>query len=49
MVLISGDNIFSENFKKDTTLFDDKLQKPFTIAQLRSLLKKQNYLIEEAV
>ena len=46
LVLISGDNIYSERFKKQMTLFDDMLQKPFTIAQLRRLLKKQNFILE---
>jgi CheY-like chemotaxis protein len=46
LVLISGDNIYSNHFKKQSPLFDDMLQKPFTIAQLRSLLKKQNFIIE---
>jgi hypothetical protein len=31
LVLISGDNLFSEHIRRDMSLFDDMLQKPFTI------------------
>ena len=31
LVLISGDSIFSSAFKERLALFDDVLQKPFTI------------------
>ena len=44
LVLISGDNLQSENFRREMSLFDDMLQKPFTIQELKKLLKKQNFL-----
>jgi two-component SAPR family response regulator len=31
LVLISGDNLFSEHIRREMYLFDDMLQKPFTI------------------
>jgi CheY-like chemotaxis protein len=31
LVLISGDNLFSEHIRREMSLFDDMLQKPFTI------------------
>ena len=40
LVLISGDSIFSNAFKERLALFDDVLQKPFTIDQLKRLMLK---------
>jgi two-component SAPR family response regulator len=47
LVLISGDSIFSNAFKERLALFDDVLQKPFTIDQLRRLMLKHEYIADE--
>jgi CheY-like chemotaxis protein len=44
LVLISGDNIYREKFKRQLPIFNDVLQKPFTVLQLKEMLVAQDII-----